>query len=47
MKKIIFYTGFTLFFLGASSLNSEKLVIPMVLSAIGLILMGLTKEVVK
>lgn len=45
MKKVIFYIGFVLFFLGASSIDSEVLVIPMAMTVIGLILMRATKEV--
>jgi len=45
MKTIIFYIGFALFFLGASSIDNEVLVIPMALTVIGLILMRATKEV--
>lgn len=45
MKKVIFYIGFVLFFLGVSSIDSEVLVIPVAMTVIGLILMRATKEV--
>lgn len=45
MKRIIFTIGAVLFFLGASSIDSKQLAIPMAMTVIGLILMRATKEV--
>lgn len=45
MKRIIFTIGAVLFFLGASSIDSKQLAIPMAMTVIGLIIMRATKEV--
>ena len=46
MKKLIFLIGFILVVVGASSIDNEQLAIPMAMTAIGLILMRATKEVI-
>lgn len=45
IKVVIFTVGLFLFFLGASSIDSEQLAIPMAMTVIGLIIMRATKEV--
>ena len=45
MRKVIFYIGLVLCFVGASSIDSDVFIIPMALTVIGLILMRATEEV--
>ncbi len=47
MQKIIFNIGLVLFILGVCSADSEWLIFPIALTAIGLILMRATRGVIK
>ena len=45
-KKLVFNTGLILFLLGLLSADSDALALPIILAAVGLILMKLTKEAI-